>query len=125
MENFIFLCSEAHSHDGILSAWGLELYEKRDSTFLRTPFLENTPLDDCFCCLENECHKEWKEINVVPAHEKSNKQLINNYRPESLLPICAKVFEKIIYNSIFIYLHTNSLLNNNQSGFRLVDSCMH
>ena len=38
----------------------------------------------------------WKLANVTPIHKKSDKQDIKNYRPTSLLPICSKVFEKII-----------------------------
>ena len=49
--------------------------------------------------------------------------MITNYRPVSLLPICRKVFEKIIFNSLFIYLN-NNFLNSNQSGFRPGDSCV-
>ena len=43
----------------------------------------------------------------------------------SLLPICSKIFEKIIFNSFFKYLEDNKLLNCNQSGFRPSDSCVH
>ena len=43
----------------------------------------------------------------------------------SLLPICSKIFEKIIFNSLFEYLEDNKLLNCNQSGFRSGDSCVH
>ena len=76
--------------------------------------------------MENECFpKEWKKTNIVPAYEKGDKQFINNYRPVPLLPICAKVFEKIIYNCLFEFLDTNKLLNSNQSGFRPSYSCMH
>ena len=77
-------------------------------------------------CLKNECFpNEWKKANIVPAYKKGNKQLINNYRPVSLLPISAKIFEKIIYNSLLEFLDTNKLLNNNQSGFQPGDSCKH
>ena len=69
--------------------------------------------------------KEWKKGNVVPVHKKSNEQINNNYRPALLLPICTKVSEKIIFNCLFKYLDTNSLLNNNQSGFHRGDSCVH
>ena len=50
--------------------------------------------------------------------------MISNYRPVSLLPICGKVFEKIIFNSLSVYLNNNNLLNSNQSGFRPGDSCV-
>ena len=77
-------------------------------------------------CLESECFpKEWKKANIVPVHKKHDKQLIKNYRPVSLLPICSKIFEKVIFNSLFKYLDDNNLLNSNQSGFWPGDSCVH
>ena len=68
--------------------------------------------------------KEWKKANIAPVHKKSDKQLIKNYRPVSLLPVCGKIFEKIIFNSLFKYLDDNNLLNGNQSGFHPGDSCV-
>ena len=64
----------------------------------------------------------WKLANVVPIHKKEDKQLIKNYRPISLLPICGKVFEKLIFDSLYSYLHSNELITTNQSGFRPGDS---
>ena len=57
--------------------------------------------------------------------KKGDKQLITNYRPVSLLPICGKVFEKIIFNSLFVHLNNTNLLKSNQSGLRPGDSCVH
>ena len=54
--------------------------------------------------------------------KKGDKQLVKNYRPISLLPICAKLFEKIIFNQLYGYLHANQLITENQSGFRPRDS---
>ena len=54
---------------------------------------------------------------------KNDKQLINNYRPVSLLPIFGKIFERIIFDNIYRYLDEHKLLNPNQSGFRPKDSC--
>ena len=39
---------------------------------------------------------EWKKGNIVPTHKKGDKQVLKNYRPVSLLPICGKVFERLI-----------------------------
>ena len=64
---------------------------------------------------------EWKKANVVPIHKKDDKQILKHYRPVSLLPICAKIFEIIIYN-IFDYLIENNLITENQSGFKPGDS---
>ena len=76
--------------------------------------------------LENECFpNEWKKANIVPIHKKGDKKLIQNYRPVSLLHICAKIFEKLIFRSLFKYLENNNLLNPHQSGFRPGDSCVY
>ena len=64
----------------------------------------------------------WKLANVTPIYKKENKQLVKNYRPISLLPICGKIFEKIIFNSLYNYLNVNGLITKNQSGFRPGDS---
>ena len=65
----------------------------------------------------------WNKSNTVPVHKKGDKQILDNYRPVSLLPILGKIFERVIFNSIFEYLEGNNLLCPNQSGFRLSDSC--
>ena len=64
----------------------------------------------------------WKLSNVTPIFKKEDKQLVKNYRPISLLPICGKLFEKIIFNSLYSYLNGNNLITRNQSGFRPGDS---
>ena len=63
-------------------------------------------------------------METIPVHKKGDKQLITNYWPVPLLPICEKVFEKIIFNSLFVHLN-NNLLNSSQSGCRPGDSCLH
>ena len=62
---------------------------------------------------------------MIPVHKKCGKQLIANYRPVSLLPICGKSFETIIFNLLFVHFNNNNLLNSNQPGFRPGDSCIH
>ena len=63
-----------------------------------------------------------KLANVTTIYKKGDKQLIKNYRPISLLPICGKMFEKIIFNNLYSYLNANNLITKNQSGFRPGDS---
>ena len=65
---------------------------------------------------------QWKEANVTPVHKKKDKQTVSNYRPISLLPIFAKVFERIIYKNLYNFLVTNNLITKNQSGFIPGDS---
>ena len=66
----------------------------------------------------------WKKANVVPVHKKEDKTLVKNYRPISLLPIFGKIFERVIYNSIFNYFISNKLFTPSQSGFLPGDSCI-
>ena len=80
----------------------------------------------CNNSVKNECFpNELKEANVIPVHKKGDKQIIENYKPVLLLPICGKIFEKIIFNSLSEYLEDNKLRNCNQSVFRSGDSCVH
>ena len=64
----------------------------------------------------------WKRPNIIPVHKKGDKQIVDNYRPVSLLPIFGKILEKLLFNSIMDFLEENNLLNSNQSGFRSNDS---
>ena len=56
--------------------------------------------------------------------QKGDKQNIKNYRPVSLLPICGKTFERLIFNIMFIYFSANKLISKNQFGFQPGDSCI-
>ena len=76
------------------------------------------------CVDRGKFPQEWKKANVVPVHKKNDKQLVKNYRPISLLPICGKIFERILYNSLFDFLNQNDLISPAQSGFKPGDSCI-
>ena len=73
--------------------------------------------------MSNDC-LEWKKANFVPVHKKLNKQSLKNYRPISLLPICSKTFERLIYNKMFTFFSENNLISLTQSRFRAGDSCV-
>ena len=47
-----------------------------------------------------------------------------NYRPVSLLAICSKMFERHLYNEIFVFFLDKGLFSANQSGFKPGDSCI-
>ena len=64
----------------------------------------------------------WKKANVIPIHKKESRQSKKNYRLISLLPIFGKIFEKLIFDAIYLHLCENDLLTVNQSGFRPGDS---
>ena len=60
---------------------------------------------------------EWKKGNI-PVYRKIDKQNIKNYRPVSLLPICGKIFERLIlakcldFLSVIILFHEISRVSN-------------
>ena len=64
----------------------------------------------------------WKLANIQPIHKKASRQIKSNYRPISLLPVCSKVFEKIIFDDLYKFLNENNLISSLQSGFRPGDS---
>ena len=68
---------------------------------------------------------DWKKGKIVPVNIKNSEQIVDNYLPVSLLPICSKIFQKLIFDSIYDFIDKNNHFNNNQSGFRPSDSCIH
>ena len=76
------------------------------------------------CKLKKTFPNLWQKANVVPIHKKREKDLVKNYRPVSILPIFWKLFQRLIFNSLFKYIDENELLNPNQSGFPPFDSCV-
>ena len=65
----------------------------------------------------------WKKSNICLFHKKDDKQTIINYKSVSLLPVSAKISEKLIFESLFEYIDEQKLLSKHQSGFRPNDSC--
>ena len=61
---------------------------------------------------------EWKCAKVVPIHKQGKRNCVDNYRPISIVPVVAKVFERIIYDQVHSFISENRLLTNCQSGFR-------
>ena len=59
---------------------------------------------------------------MVPILKKNERNLIGNYRPVSLLPICGKIFEKIIFDNLYPYIFNNNFIHDKQSGYRRGDS---
>ena len=54
-------------------------------------------------CLETGIYPStWKKANIVPIHKKGSRQCKNNYRPISLLPILGKIFEKVLFDKIYL-----------------------
>ena len=62
---------------------------------------------------------------ISPIFKKGDAQLLDNYRPVSLLPIFGKIFEKIIYSRLYDYLCHKNIIYDKQFGFRKSHSTSH
>ena len=76
------------------------------------------------CLVTGTFPNDWKKGIVVPVFKKGDKQILKNYRPISLLPVCGKIFEKPIFNKMFKFFIEKDLISPNQSGFKPGDSCI-
>ena len=65
-----------------------------------------------------------KKANIVPIHKKGDKQTLENYRPVSLLFICGKILERLMFKEMFNFFIENKLIPSNQAGFKPGDSCI-
>ena len=59
-----------------------------------------------------------KTAKVSPVFKSDNKNLVNNYRHISILPVFSKILEKFMYNRILTYLDKINILTDKQYGFR-------
>ena len=58
------------------------------------------------------------KTRVHPIYKSGNRSEMTNYRPISVLPVTAKISEKLVFNQLYAYLNDNKVINTNQSGFR-------
>ena len=61
---------------------------------------------------------DWKIAKVSPLFKSGERSDPNNYRPKSVLPTIARLFERIVYQQMCTYLIGNKLSNTRQSGLR-------
>lgn len=79
-----------------------------------------SPLSHIFnvCISSGIFPEKLKTVIIKPVHKKNDKEDISNYRPVALISIFSKIFEKIIYESIYTFLIKNDILCEEQKGFR-------
>ena len=76
--------NKAHGHDGI----SVRMIKMCDESLVQ-------PLSLIFRgCIDTGVYPDtWNKCNIVPVHKKGDKQILNNYRPVSLLLMCSKILE--------------------------------
>ena len=60
----------------------------------------------------------WKQSHITPVHKGGKRDDPSNYRPISVVPMLAKVLEKIVSVQFSQYLEQNNLLHPHQGAFR-------
>ena len=66
---------------------------------------------------------QFKIAQITPVHKAGNTDLINNYRPISVLTVLSKVLEKVVCKRLVSFFDAHSVLSNSQFGFRRKHSC--
>ena len=66
-----------------------------------------------------------KVAKVIPIFKSGDEQLLNNYRPISLLPVFSKLLEKVVFNQLTVFLDKYEILYKHQYGFRKHHSTIH
>ena len=110
--------SQLLSKLAVSKAVGLDSISAR---FLRdTSSIIAEPLTTIFnkCITTGVFPDKWKEVRVSPIHKGNENNIADNFRPISILPVVAKVFERIIYHQLYSHLTNNSIITRFQSGFR-------
>ena len=64
----------------------------------------------------------FKIAKVVPLFKKGDQDILDNYRPISLLPVVSKVFEKVVFNQLYQHVTDNNLIFTSQYGFKKLHS---
>lgn len=59
-----------------------------------------------------------KISKIIPIYKSDNKNILENYRPISILPTFSKVLERTVYNRLSSYLDKLNILTPSQYGFR-------
>ena len=59
-----------------------------------------------------------KISKIKPLFKSGETDLVNNYRPISILPVFSKLLEHIMYNRVYTHISENLLLYEKQFGFQ-------
>ncbi len=68
---------------------------------------------------------ELKVAHVIPIFKTGDEDLIQNYRPISVLSFFSKIFEKVVAQHVVNFLDKNDMLYEHQYGFRQNHSTSH
>ena len=70
------------------------------------------------CLTSCDFPNSWKHSLVHPIFKSGDPALVSNYRPISIVPVMAKIVERVVQRQLFTYMSHNHLLSSSQHGFR-------
>ena len=70
-----------------------------------------------------EVPSDWRTANISPIYKKGERNIASNYRPVSITSVCCKIIEHIIFSHVMDHYYNNSILIDEQHGFRPGRSC--
>ena len=68
---------------------------------------------------------ELKVARVIPVYKGEDEQLVQNYRPISVLHFFSRIFEKIVATCVIDFLDENMVFYKRQFGFQKNHSTSH
>ena len=66
-----------------------------------------------------------KLSRVIPLFKGEDEQLVQNYRPISVLPLFSNIFEKVVASYVSDFFDDNNLVYKYQFGYRKGHSTSH
>ena len=61
---------------------------------------------------------DWKKSHVTPVHKGGDASDPGNFRPISVVPVVAKILERLIANQLCGYLESHQLFHGHQGAYR-------
>ena len=101
---------------GYIPAWALKDSKLSIGTHLQ--FVVNE------CINKNTFPNILKTAHVTPVYKKGDRLEPENYRPISVTPTLAKIFERLLLEQLTHHLTLKGLINKNQFGFQKQKSCL-
>ena len=107
--------NKAHGHDDI----SIRMIKICDKSLLKPliVLLRNSIKSSCYPDI-------WQKSNFIPVHKKNKNNCLKTTDHSLFYLSLVKYSKKIIFNRIYNFLLEEDLLNPNQSGFCLSDSCI-
>ena len=76
------------------------------------------------CFVQGYFPEQLKVSKILPLHKKGSIEEVGNYRPIAIIPVLAKIIEKLLKSRLVSYFEGNALFCKEQFGYRENSSSM-